>query len=77
MARFKLPCPSRACDYETLELEYAHAKDNLDIHVRINLAAAAAGDSHKKPETFPRFKINRLHEFLQQVQRQNKESVIC
>ena len=58
MARVKLPCPSRDCDYETIELEYAHAKEHLDLHVRIDHAAAAAGDSHKKPEKFPRPEIS-------------------
>ena len=57
----KLPCPARDCDYETIELDFAHAKELLDIHVRIDHAATAAvagGDSHKKPEKFPRPEIS-------------------
>ena len=52
----KLQCPARDCAYETVEQETrAHAKELLDIHVRIDHAAVAVagGDSHKRPEKFP------------------------
>ena len=57
----KLPCPARDCAYETIEQETRpHAKELLDIHVRIDHAAAAVagGDSLKKPEKFPRPEIS-------------------
>ena len=57
----KLPCPARDCAYETIEQETrADAKELLDIHVRIDHAATAVagGDSHKKPEKFPRPEIS-------------------
>ena len=39
----KLQCPARDCDYETVEQETrAHAKELLDIHVRIDHADTAA-----------------------------------
>ena len=57
----KLPCPARDCANETIEQETRpHAKELLDIHVRIDHAAAAVagGDSLKKPEKFPRPEIS-------------------
>ena len=38
-------------DFQTIELDYAQAKEQLDIH------AAASGESSKKPEKFPRPEI--------------------
>ena len=57
MAPLKLPCPVGGCDHETIELEYAQAKEQLDIHVKYTHNAAASGESSKKPEKFPRPEI--------------------
>ena len=57
MAPLKLPCPIGGCDYQTIELDYAQAKEYLDIHVKYIRNAAASGESSKKPEKFPRPEI--------------------
>ena len=56
MAPVKLPCPVGDCDHETIELEYAQAKEQLDIHVKYT-HAAVGGESSKKPDKFPRPEI--------------------
>ena len=56
MAPVKLPCPVGDCNHETIQLEYAQAKEQLDIHVKYT-HAAVGGESSKKPEKFPRPKI--------------------
>ena len=56
MAPVKLPCPVGDCDHKTIELEYAQAKEQLDIHVKYTHAAVGGG-SNKKPENFPRPEI--------------------
>ena len=57
MAPLKLPCPVGGCDHETIELEYAQAKEQLDIHVKYTHNAAASGESSKRPDKFPRPEI--------------------
>ena len=42
MAPLKLPCPVGGCDYETIQLEYAQAKEQLDIHVKYTHNAATS-----------------------------------
>ena len=56
MAPVKLPCPVGDCNHETIQLEYAQAKEQLDIHVKYT-HAAVGGESSKKPDKFPRPEI--------------------
>ena len=61
MAPIELPCPSSTCDFKTVKLEYAHAEKQLELHTRLDHAAAMAaggGDSQRKPEKFPRPEIS-------------------
>ena len=57
MAQIQLDCPARDCDYKTQQLEYAQAKELLDIHVKVD-HSAGGGDNHRKPEKFPRPEIS-------------------
>ena len=56
MAPMQLPCPVGDCDHKTIQLEYAQAKEQLDIHVKYT-HAAVGGESSKKPAQFPRPEI--------------------
>ena len=72
MAPVELPCPSSTCEFKTVKLEYAQAEKQLELHARLDhaVAMAAGGDSHRKPEKFPRPEISidksteDWHEFL-------------
>ena len=57
MAPTQLQCPARDCDYKTQQLEYAQAKELLDIHVKVD-HSAGGGENHRKPEKFPRPEIS-------------------
>ena len=62
MAPVRLPCVAGgACNFMTVELEYAQAKELLDTHLRYAhpVAAGAGGGAggNKKPEKFPRPEI--------------------
>ena len=62
MATVKLPCPSSTCTFETVELDPAQAERQVNLHVKIDHAAAIAtasgGDGQKRPEKFPRPEIS-------------------
>ena len=59
MAPVELPCPATQCDFKTIPLEFAQAKELLDIHVKVDHpAAAAGGDGQRRPEKFPRPEIS-------------------
>ena len=53
MAPVQLPCPVGDCNHKTIQLEYAQAKEQLDIHVKYT-HAAVGGESSKKPAQLPR-----------------------
>ena len=60
MAPVRLPCVAGgACNFQTVELEYAQAKEILDAHLKHThpVAAGAGGGNNKKPEKFPRPEI--------------------
>ena len=57
MAPISLPCVigKEVCSFKTLELEYEHANEQLDKHIRI-AHEGGSGPSHverNKPEKFP------------------------
>ena len=56
MAPVQLDCPARDCDFKTQLLEYAQAKELLDIHVKVD--HRIAGGDNRKPEKFPRPEIS-------------------
>ena len=59
MAPVELPCPANDCEFKTIKLEFAHAKELLDIHVKVDHpVAAVGGESQRKPEKFPRPEIS-------------------
>ena len=50
MKPVQLDCPSRDCDYRTQQLDYAQAKDLLDIHVKVKVLlklVETATEDHK------------------------------
>ena len=59
MAQIQLDCPARDCDYKTQQLEYAQAKELLDIHVKVDHPTIpAGGENQRRPEKFPRPEIS-------------------
>ena len=59
MTPVQLDCSARDCDYKTQLLEYAQTKELLEIYVKVDHHTTLAnGDSHRRPEKFPRPEIS-------------------
>ena len=58
MSPVRLPCQVGGdCTFQTVELEYDQAKEQVDGHMKYAHAIAGGGEASKKPEKFPRPEI--------------------